>query len=338
MIQQMFKPILRRVSTGAAALLLCVAVLPAAAALDSDLPPQFIQLRNAGRYQDLARELQSAVADQPQSALLHYWLGRSYYELRDYNRAESSLERATELEPNRSEYQDWLGKASGRKAEHANPFSAMSLARKAFHAFETAVKLAPANIEAQRDLISYLLNAPGVLGGGEAAALKQIQDLTAVQPLDGMLAHAEYFVSRKKYDQAAAEYERILKMNVRRIGVPLEVADFYRDRGDAAHMQAAVDSAISLDPDDPRLEYYRGIAQVLGKQDYAGAEKHLRAYLQKVPESSQAPSHSSAHEWLGKLYEAQGKREQAIVEYQLALSIDSQNAGARKGLEQLQPR
>jgi tetratricopeptide (TPR) repeat protein len=338
MITQISKRDWRRPAAAAMAVLLCAAALPAIAAVENDLPPQLAQLHNTGRYQELALALQTAVVDQPQSPVLHYWLGRSYYELRDYNRAESSFERATELAPSRSEYHDWLGKASGRKAEQANPFSALALARKAFHAFETAVRLAPTNIEAQRDLIRYLLNAPGFLGGGDNEALKQIQALSVVDAVDGMLARAEYFVTRKKLDQAAAEYEKILKTDVRRIGVQLEIAEFYRDRGDAPRMQAVVDSAGRLDPADPRLDYYRGVALVLANQDSDGAEKHLRTYLQKVPDSSQVPPHSSAHEWLGKLYEGQGKRDQAAAEYQSALSLDSRNDGARKALDRIRPK
>jgi tetratricopeptide (TPR) repeat protein len=325
-----------RFAVGMAVALLCAAASTALAAVENDLPPQLAQLHNSGKYQELAKALQVAVEQQPKAAVFHYWLGRSYYEMRDYNRAEASLEQATELEPNRSEYHDWLGKASGRKAEQANPFSAMSLARKALHAFQTAVRLAPTNIEAQRDLIRYLTNAPGFLGGGDDQALKQIQALSVVDSVDGTLARAEYFVTRKKFDQASAEYEKILKTDVRRIGVQLEIAEFYRDRGDAAHMQAAVDAAGNLDPSDPRLDYYRGVALVLAKQDAAGAETYLRTYLQKVPDGSQVPPHFSAHEWLGKLYESEGKPDRAATEYQAALAIDSRNGELRKSLQRVQ--
>ena len=329
---------IRRFAASILLVLFCGALRPAVAAVDNDLPPQLAQLHNSGRYQELAKALQGAVESDPQSAVLNYWLGRSYYELRDYDHAVSSLERATQLAPNHSEYQDWFGRACGRRAQESNPFSALSLARKTHKAFETAVRLAPTNIEAQRDLIRYLLNAPGFLGGGEEEALRQIQALSVVDAVDGMLARAEYFVTRKKFDQAAAEYEKISKTDVRRIGVDMEIAEFYRDRGDAARMQTAVDSAAKLGPNDARLEYYRGVALVLGKQDPAGAEKHLRTYLQSVPDGSQVPPHSSAHEWLGKLYESEAKRDQAVVEYQAALTLDPRNDEVRKALQEIQKR
>ena len=324
---------LRRSAAGVLLVVLCAALPPAWAAVENDLPPPLVQLHNAGRYQDLVRALQAALETQPQSAALHYWLGRSFYELRDYNRAMSSLERATQLAPDHSEYHNWYGKACGRRAQEVNPFSAFSLARKTHRAFQTAVRLAPTNVEAQRDLIRYLLNAPGFLGGGEQESLKQIQALSVVDAVDGMLARAEYFATRKKFDQAGAEYEKLLRTDIRRIGVHMEIAEFYRDRGDAARMQAAVDAAAGLGPNDTRLEYYRGVALVLARQNPGDAEKHLRTYLQSVPDGSQVPSHSSAHEWLGKLYEAEGQRDQAAAEYQAALALNPRNDDARKGLE-----
>lgn len=326
---------LRRSAAGVLLALLCGVVSPVLAAVENDLPPELVRLHNTGRYQDLVQALQAALKTQPESAPLHYWLGRSYYELRDYNRALPSLERATQLAPERSEYFDWYGRACGRRAQEVNPFSAFSLARRTHRAFQTAVQLAPTNVEAQRDLISYLLNAPGFLGGGEQESLKQIQALSVVDAVDGWLARAEYFATRKKFDEASAEYEKLLRTDIRRIGVHMEIAEYYRDRGDAARMQAAVDAAARLGPNDPRLEYYRGVALVLAGQNRDDAEQHLRRYLQSVPDGSQVPSHSSAHEWLGKLYEAQGQREQAAAEYQAAVELNRRNEDARKGLERV---
>jgi tetratricopeptide (TPR) repeat protein len=326
---------LRISAVGVLLAFLCGVVSPALAAVEDDLPPELLPLHQAGRYQELVQALQAALKTQPESAPLHYWLGRSYYELRDYNRALPSLERATQLVPDRSEYFDWYGRACGRRAQEVNPFSAFSLARRTHRAFQTAVRLAPTNVQAQRDLISYLLNAPGFLGGGEQESLKQIQALSVVDAVDGWLARAEYFATREKFDEASTEYEKLLRTDVRRIGVHMEIAEYYRDRGDAVRMQAAVDAAARLGPNDPRLEYYRGVALVLAGQNRGDAEKHLRGYLQTVPDSSQVPSHSSAHEWLGKLYEAQGQREQAAAEYQAAVELNRRNQDARKALERV---
>src|SRR4051794_21790336 len=198
-----------RLASAVLFLLLAGVFLPTSGAVESDLPPQLVQLYNSGKYGEVALALERSVKDQPQSAPFYYWLGRSYYELHDYEKATSNLERATNLSPSHSDYQDWYGKAVGRRAQEANPFVAFNLAKKAFGAFKRAVQLAPTNVEAQRDLIRYLLNAPSFLGGGDDESLKQIRELTVVDAVDGMLARGEFYATKKKYDLAAAEYDKV---------------------------------------------------------------------------------------------------------------------------------
>src|SRR5690348_602283 len=174
-----------------------------------ELPADIERLYNRGLYRQAAEALTAAIQREPQESPLHYWLGRCFYELRDYNRSISSLERALALEPERSDYHDWLGKSYGRKAEEANrftPFSSISLAHKTHREFETAVRLDANNLEAQRDLIRYLLTAPGIVGGSEGAAQQRIHALATVDPIEGTLAQAELLASRRKFDAADREY------------------------------------------------------------------------------------------------------------------------------------
>jgi len=131
----------------------------------------------------MARLLQAAVTQDPKNASLYYWLGRCYYEARDFTRSIVSWEHAVALDPGHSDYHDWLGRAYGRKADeesHSNMAGALSLAHKTRHEFETAVQLAPSNVKAQRDLISFKGSAPPSLGGGEAQTLEQTHTLSAV--------------------------------------------------------------------------------------------------------------------------------------------------------------
>jgi tetratricopeptide (TPR) repeat protein len=66
------------------------------------------------------------------------------------------------------------------------------------------------------------------------------------------------------------------------------------------------------------------------------AEKYLRSYLANVPSNSESASHASAHEWLGKLYEYQGKLDQASAEYQAAVNLDPRNKTLREELKHAQ--
>jgi len=306
-----------------------------------ELPADIERLYNGGLYRQAAEALTAAIQREPQESSLHYWLGRCFYELRDYNRAVSSLERAIALEPDRSDYHDWLGKSYGRKAEEANrftPFSSISLAHKTRREFETAVRLDTNNMEAQRDLIRYLMNAPGIVGGSEGAAEQRVHALTAVDSIEGELAQAELLASRKKFDEANQQYRKVLDLKPDRIGVYFEIAEYYRDRGDAGQMSEAVEAGALLAPSDHRLDYYRGIALILGNRNQGEAEKDLRRYLDTVPDNDNVPSHSTTHEWLGKLYDKEGQLDRAAQEYRAALILDPRNKPASEALKALQRR
>jgi tetratricopeptide (TPR) repeat protein len=314
---------------------------PHVSAAVRELPADIERLYNGGLYRQAAEALNAVIQREPQESSLHYWLGRCFYELRDYNRAISSLERAIALEPDRSDYHDWLGKSYGRKAEETNRFSAfssLSLAHKTRREFETAVRLDENNLEAQRDLIRYLLTAPGIVGGSEGAAQQRIRALAAVDSTEGALAQAELFASRKKFGAADEEYRKVLDLKPDRIGVYFEIAEYYRDRGNAAQMSEAVEAGAPLGPSDRRLDYYRGIALVLGNEAPAEAERDLRHYLDTVPDNANVPSHSTAHQWLGKLYEREGQLDKAAQEYQATLLLDPRNKQASEALKALQKR
>jgi tetratricopeptide (TPR) repeat protein len=234
------------------------------------LPPGIDTLYNAGQYRQAAEALQEAVERNPKDAALYYWLGRCYFEIRDFDHSISNWERTVVLESGRPEYHDWLGRAYNRKADensHSNMASAFSLARRTHDEFQTAVRLDATNVNAQRDLIAFMANAPANLGGGEKHALEQIRALSTVDPVEGELALADLYAVKKKFEQASEEYWKVLKSAPDRVDVDFEVADYYRDRGDSEHVERAVEAAAKIDSSDRRLNYYRGVALVLQKKD-----------------------------------------------------------------------
>jgi tetratricopeptide (TPR) repeat protein len=197
------------------------------------------------------------------------------------------------------------------------------------------VHLDATNINAQRDLIAFMANAPANLGGGDKHAMEQIRALSAVNLVEGALALADLYTVRKKFDQAGEEYQNVLKSVPTSIAADLEVADYYRDRSDPEHMEQAVEAAAKIDPADRRLSYYRGVALVLQKKDPGSAEKDLRTYIDAVPDNSEIPTHSSAYEFLGKLYDNEKKPDEAAKQYQAAMDLDPQNKAAREALKNL---
>ena len=93
-------------------------------------------------------------------------------------------------------------------------------------------------------------------------------------------------------------------------------------------MEQAVEAAIKIASSDRRLSYYRGVVLVLEKQDAAAAEKDFSHLPRRGPRQSEPRAHSSAYEWLRKLYESEKEAG--------ALTLDPQNKGLREALTRLQ--
>jgi len=291
---------------------------------------------NAGRYNRAVDALTGAIAKSPNDAAPYFLLGQSYYQLREYSRAIETLEHAVELDPKQSEYRDWLGKSYGRKAEESVFFTAMGWARKTHKEFETAVQLDPNNFAAQRDLIRFEMNAPGVVGGGDEKALKHIDDLEKINPLEGELARGEFFMTKKKMAEADGVFAKIMDSNSDHIGVYFEAADYFRDRKDSAKMGEAIADAKRIDPNDRRLKFYKGILLILNGKNSSEAEMLLKSYLDTVPDDSDLPPHATALEWLGKLYELQKKYSEAAEEYRASLALDPHNKAVEEELKRVQ--
>jgi tetratricopeptide (TPR) repeat protein len=293
---------------------------------------------NAGRYNRAVDALNGAVAKSPDDASLYFLLGQSYYQLREYPRAIASLERAVQLAPKTSAYHDWLGKSYGRKAEGSMFLSAMGWARKTHHEFEVAVELDPQNLEAQRDLIRYEINAPGMVGGGDDRAMKHIEALEKIDSMQGQLARGEFFATKKRMPEADAVFGKILESDSDPVGVYFEVSDYYRDRPNTEKMGEAIDKAERIDPEDRRLKFYKGVLLVMKQSSPTEAEMLLKSYLATVPDNSDLPPHASAREWLGKLYESQGRFSEATEQYRLSLSLDPHNKEVEEALKRVEKR
>jgi tetratricopeptide (TPR) repeat protein len=322
---------MRRVTAFSFFLLAILFLLVTRAAGDSlqTAQQQFAQ----GQFAAAVKTLEAALAQEPQDAALHYWLGRCYYELRDVDRAFLHAERAVQLDPQNSDYHLWLGHACGRKARRE---SSLSLARRTKREFEEAVRLNPSSIPARRALLDYLSQSPWIAGGDDGEARRQAEAVVALDPAEGHLAWADYWINNNAPARAVAEFQRVLELKPNRIEPYMEVLSFYAGREDAAQLEKALAAAERVSAADPRLDFYRGVVWTLKGTRLNEAEQALQKYLSTVTPRRDFPSHASAHEWLARLYEREGKLQQAIEQYRLALSKDTRRKSARDALKRLQ--
>lgn len=218
----------------------------------------------------------------------------------DADAAVTAYEKASELAPTNGDYQRQLGDAYGFAAQKAGMFGMIGLAKKCRLAYEKAVALEPANLNARNSLMSYYQQAPGIAGGGMDKAYAQAAEIKKLDVIRGRVAYATLYAAEKKYPEAFAEFDAVLK-----------------------------DS-----PDNYLGLYQLGRLSALSGQRIDSGMDALKKCLALTP-STGSPGHDAANWRLGILWEKKGDPAAARASYQAALAINPNFQQAIDSLKKL---
>lgn len=293
-------------------------------------------LLNAGRANEALALLQSRTSNDKRDPQALHLLARVYYSVGNWDLAIKAEERAVALAPQNSNYHLWLGRAYGEKAENSNPFSAFTLARKAHGQFERAVELDSDNLEARADLTEYLTEAPSFLGGGKDKARAQIKAIAHKDPATAHYLGARLEEKDKNFNEAEKEYQAAINESKTPADHWVNLASFYRQRGNFPAMEEAIEKASTT----PRK--HAGVlvdaASVLFQSDrnFPKAIELLRQYLSLPDKVEEAPAFRAEY-LLGQIFEKKGDRASAAKEYEAALMLARDYDEARAALRRLQP-
>ncbi len=241
-----------------------------------------------------------ATAD-PQNAEVNFYLGELAWRRDDAEKTVAYFEQAVAGDPKMSRYQRRLGDAYGRTAQKAGAFSKFGWARKCLAAYQRAVELDPKDVDAHSSLFDYYRMAPGIAGGSNEKALAEAAAMKQLNPARGRIAFATFYLGEKKYDQALAQFDEVLKTS------PDDYASLYQIGRLAALSGQFVD---------------RGIAS-------------LRRCLE-LPVPPNAPGHAAAQWRLGNLLEKKGAKPAARAAYEASLKLDATFTAAEEALRKLE--
>jgi tetratricopeptide (TPR) repeat protein len=223
--------------------------------------------------------LKVALSDGNPDAKTYGLIGRDYFMLGDYKKAMGAFQNALALDPCSSEYNHWMGRTFGRKAETASPLFAAANASKARQYFEKAVQLDPGNEEALNDLFDYYLEAPGFLGGGFDKALEVAKRIGQINPAEYHFAEAQLADKRKQYNSAEEHLQRAIALAPRQVGRVLDLAKYLAKLGRYQESDAAFDEAEHLAPDSPKVLFARANTYVKEGRNLDRAKQLLEKYL-----------------------------------------------------------
>ncbi|HLH39713.1 MAG TPA: tetratricopeptide repeat protein [Bryobacteraceae bacterium] len=269
----------------------------AALALGGSLEDQARDLFQRTQYRDSL----AVLASEPhKNAAELQIMGQDYFMLGDYKKSTEALEKALTLDPNNARILHWLGRAYGRRAEMANPFTAPGYANKSRQALERSVQLDPANKDATGDLLDYYLDAPNFLGGGMQKAEALADLISKTDPAEGHYARALIDDKRKQYDAAEDQLRRAAELAPKQVGRFIALGKYLAGRGQYKESDAMFDQAARLAPDNPQLLFERASVYVKARRNLGEARELLEKYL-RAPLTPDDPPREQAEALLRKI-------------------------------------
>jgi tetratricopeptide (TPR) repeat protein len=270
------------------------------AALDVAAFHAAVELYNQRKAPEARKAFETLAATNPDNANIQFYLGRLALQRGEHDQAAKHLEKAVALVPGDSRFHHRLGDAYGLMAQKAGFISKMSLAGKCRTAYEKAVELDPKSVDAHFALLGFYQQAPGIAGGGMDKAHAQALEIKKLDAGRGRQAIAGLYIIEKKYAEAFAEFEAVLKEK----------------------------------PDDYAALFQTGrLAAISGERLPQGLAALRQCLAQPAPEGQ--PPHAAAHWRTGMILEKQNDKAGARAAYEAALKSDPKFPQAIESLKKL---
>lgn len=244
------------------------------------------------------------------------------------------LEQAIKLNPNKSEYHLSLAEAYGELAQNAGIFKQIGYAKKIKPALERAIALDPKSLDARNGLISFLLAAPGIVGGDKDAALVQAAEIKKIDALRGHRAYARIYTAQKKPDLARKEGVDAVRAMPTSAPAHLFLGNIYFNEKNWANALHEYDYALKLDPSYMPAKFRIGVLAAESGTILARGEELLKGYLAYKPADDE-PQYVSVWFYLGKLYEKQGKKAEAKQAYLNAQKLAPKSKDVAEALKRV---
>ncbi|MGB7719463.1 MAG: tetratricopeptide repeat protein [Bryobacteraceae bacterium] len=241
--------------------------------------PEFDQARKLYNLTEFEQSLKILRAIPQKDGAVYELEGRNYYMQGDFKNATEALEKAVAAEPGNSEFNLWLGRAYGRRAETSSLLTAPGHASKARQYFEKAAQLNPGNLEAQSDLFEYYLEAPGFLGGGFEKAAATAQQIARINPAEGHWAQAKLAEQHKEFSSAEEQLRRAIELTPHQVGRLVDLARLLAKQGRFQEADQSFARAEAIAPNSPKVLFAKADVYIKTGRNLKVAQDLLKRYL-----------------------------------------------------------
>lgn len=246
----------------------------------------------------------------------------------DLDKAEDTIETATEAYPEHAGLHYWRGRIMGEQASNAI-FSALGYAKKSLNSFKKAVALDPTEIEYLNGLMMFYLNAPSFVGGDEEKALALVDTLKTLDSEAGAIAHMRYIsatVKKKTLEQLLA----VMTAHPNHASIAFQLAQWQQRQ---ENYEAAFDTyqlaLTKLNDGEDELKcsiwYQQAKTTVLSKSEFAQGLQSIQQYMEQCKITRGMPGMDWAAFRNANILELNGDIEAAKRVYQsLATTADNE--------------
>ena len=312
------------------------ALVVAALSAGAQCTPPVQKLVNDQKYDEARAEAQALIAKNAADDAALNCMGRVYMAMDKAGNAAEWFEKAIKANDKASVHHLWLGNSIGDQAQHANKLKQPFMARSIKSEFDKAVELDPTSIDARHGLIQFYSQAPGVMGGSMDKAKDQAREIEKLNAMRGHLEMAQLLETKDK-DLVAAEREFVAAVGAAPDSTPAysNLAQFYRRQKKYPEAIAIYERLLKTKPDALNAHLNIGYNLALSGQSLDRGEREIKEWLAEPPKDAPSANFGFAHYVLGMIYERQSKKDAARAEYQSALALNPKNTEAKKALDAL---
>ena len=163
---------------------------------------QYLEYFQQGDYHSALAGFQSLSDQNPLATELKFYHGRSLFRDGQLEAAQAVLEDFVSLEPDHSNGFLVLGSVRINRVNEVSIFKKVGLAKAGIAAWRTAAALDPSNVEARYGVVSFLFNAPSIVGGDPEQAVLELENLRQLSPAYAQLVDAEIHFKAERFETA----------------------------------------------------------------------------------------------------------------------------------------
>lgn len=302
------------------------------------VPEQAIKDADAGYFHRELAEIRPLLATDTKDPEVQFRYGQALLGINRSDEAIAALQTAITLEPNNGIYHRVLGEALEANAMQAPSFTHMfGIAKSIQTEFQSAVRLAPTDVQSHVDLATFYIMAPGIMGGSYDKAHAEEDALAKLDKVSELQVRAQEAGNRDDIATGETLLKQAIAMD-KTSGSIVALGLLYADAKRYPDAFQAFRDARAKDANAYEAWYQMGRVAGIAKTNYEEGIESLKHYLafENLPDT--VPSMAWAHFRLGNLYEYQGHADLARAEYQSASNLQDNDKDLASKLKEAQSR